>query len=72
VPQTLPFLLLDAATVLVGGAVIPAENALAAPGRVAVDAVQFRLSDGAPSATNAPLRISINAQQSNTVLLPVQ
>jgi uncharacterized protein (TIGR03437 family) len=72
VPQTPPFLLLDAATVLVGGAVIPAENALATPGRVAVDAVQFRLSDAAPSATNAPLRISINAQQSNTVLLPVQ
>jgi len=56
----------------VGDAVLPAENALAAPGRVAVDAVQFRLSDGAPSRTNAPLRVSINGQQSNTVLLPVQ
>jgi hypothetical protein len=37
-----------------------------------VDAVQFRLSDGAPSGTNAPLRVSVNGQQSNTVLLPVQ
>jgi uncharacterized protein (TIGR03437 family) len=72
VPQTPPFLLLDAVTVLVGGAAIPAQNALAVPGRVAVDAVQFQLGDGAPSATNAPLRISINGQQSNTVLLPVQ
>ncbi len=72
VPQTPPFLLLDAASVLVGDAVLAAENALAAPGRVAVDAVQFRLSDGAPTATNAPLRVSINGQQSNTVLLPVQ
>jgi uncharacterized protein (TIGR03437 family) len=72
VPQTPPFLLLDAASLLVGGAVLQAENALAAPGRVAVDAVQFRLSDGAPSGTNAPLRVSVNGQQSNTVLLPVQ
>jgi uncharacterized protein (TIGR03437 family) len=72
VPQTPPFVLLDAASVLVGTAVIPAENAFAAPGSVAVDAVQFRLGDGAPSATNAPLRLGINGQQSNTVLLPVQ
>jgi uncharacterized protein (TIGR03437 family) len=72
VPQTPPFLLLDAASLLVGGAVLQAENALAAPGRVGVDAVQFRLSDGAPSGTNAPLRVSVNGQQSNTVLLPVQ
>jgi uncharacterized protein (TIGR03437 family) len=72
VPQTPPYALLDAASVLAGGAVIPAENAFAAPGSVAVDAVQFRLGDGAPSATNAPLRVTINGQPSNTVLLPVQ
>jgi len=67
-----PFVLLDAASVLAGDAVIPAQNAFAAPGSVAVDAVQFRLGDGAPSATNAPLRVTINGQQSNTVFLPVQ
>ena len=72
VPRTPPFRLLDVATVLVGGAAIPAENALAVPARVAVDAVQFRLREDAPSATNAPLRVSINGQDSNTVLLPVQ
>ena len=72
VPQTPPFVLLDAASVLVGDAVIPAENAFAEPGSVAVDAVQFRLGDSAPTATNAPLRVSINGQQSNTALLPVQ
>jgi uncharacterized protein (TIGR03437 family) len=72
VPQTPPFVLLDAASVLAGDAVIPAQNAFAAPGSVAVDAVQFRLGDGAPSATNAPLRVTINGQQSNTVFLPVQ
>jgi uncharacterized protein (TIGR03437 family) len=72
VPQTPPYLLLDAASVLVGGAAIAVENAFAAPGSVAVDAVQFRLGDGAPSATNASLSVGINGQQSNTVLLPVQ
>jgi uncharacterized protein (TIGR03437 family) len=72
VPQTPPFVLLAGASVLVGDAAIPAENAFAEPGSVAVDAVQFRLGNGAPSATNAPLRVSINGQQSNTVLLPVQ
>jgi uncharacterized protein (TIGR03437 family) len=71
-PQTPPFLLLDVASVLVGDAVLAAENAFAAPARVAVDAVQFRLGDGAPTATNAPLRVRINGQESNTVLLPVQ
>ena len=65
-------MLLDAASVLAGDAVIPAANAFAAPGTVAVDAVQFRLGDGAPSATNASLRVTIKGQQSNTVLLPVQ
>lgn len=72
VPQTPPFLLLDAASVVVGDAVLAAENAFAAPAHVAVDVVQFRLGDGAPSATNAPLRVRINGQESNTVLLPVQ
>jgi len=72
VPQTPPFLLMDVASVLVGGAVLPAENALAVPARVAVDAVQFRLADGAPTATNAPLHVRIDGQDSNSVLLPVQ
>jgi hypothetical protein len=60
--------------VQVGSAVFPAENAFAAPGSVAVDAVQFRLGDGTgvPTATNASLSVSINGQPSNTVLLPVQ
>jgi uncharacterized protein (TIGR03437 family) len=72
IPQMPPFLLVDAATVLVGSTVLPAENARAAPGRVAVDSAQFRLGDDAPSMTNAPLRVRINGQESNTVLLPVQ
>jgi uncharacterized protein (TIGR03437 family) len=74
VPQTPPYVLLDAAGVLVGGIAITAENAFAVPGSVAVDAVQFRLSDGTgvPTATNASLSVSINGQQSNTVLLAVE
>jgi uncharacterized protein (TIGR03437 family) len=73
-PPTPPYVLLDTASVLVGGVAITPENAFAVAGSVAVDAVQFRLSDGvgAPTATNASLIVSINGQQSNTVLLPVQ
>jgi uncharacterized protein (TIGR03437 family) len=72
VPETPPFVLVDAASVQVGGAAIAAENAFAVAGSVAVDAVQFRLGNGAPTATNAALTVTINGQQSNTVLLPVE
>jgi uncharacterized protein (TIGR03437 family) len=72
VPSQPPFLILDSPNVLVGDAVLSAENAFAAPGRVGIDAVQFRLDATAPSGTNASLHVIINGQDSNTVLLPVQ
>ena len=37
--------LLDSVTVQAGDVAIPAENALAAAGKIGVDAVQFRLGD---------------------------
>jgi uncharacterized protein (TIGR03437 family) len=72
VPQSPPYRVTDGVNVQVGDAVFAAENAFAAPGRLGIDAVQFRLSDGAPSATNATLHVTINGQDSNTVLFPVQ
>lgn len=72
VPSQPPFLLLDSPSVLIGDAVLGAENAFAVPGRVGIDAVQFRLDDTAPTGTNASLHVRINGQDSNTVLLPVQ
>jgi uncharacterized protein (TIGR03437 family) len=72
VPSDPPFLIVDSPNVLVGGAILAAANAFAVPGRIGIDAVQFRLDDSAPSATNASLHVTINGQDSNTVLLPVK
>src|SRR5262249_36109653 len=63
VPKDPAYLMVDAASVLVGDAVLDAVNAFAVPGRVAIDAVQFRLGDGAPTKTDAPLRVRINGQE---------
>ncbi|HLH15844.1 MAG TPA: hypothetical protein VKX45_01420 [Bryobacteraceae bacterium] len=72
VPATPPYLLLDTATVNAGGVAIPAVNAFAAPGTVGLDVIQFRLGDGVPSGTNVQVYVTINGQNSNTVVLPVQ
>jgi len=67
------FQITDTATITVGtSTVISPDNIVAAPGRVGVDEVQFRLGSDAPSGTNAPLYVTVNGQNSNTVLLPVQ
>jgi len=63
----------DPATVTIGDAtVISPDSVVAAPGRVGVDEVQFRLGSGAPTGINAPMHLTINGQDSNTVLLPVE
>lgn len=72
VPQSPPYVLVDSLTVQVGNAAIAAVKAFAVPGRVSIDAVQFRLGDDAPSATTATLRVTINGQDSNTVLIQIQ
>ncbi|HLK62144.1 MAG TPA: hypothetical protein VKU19_01795 [Bryobacteraceae bacterium] len=73
VPSDPPFLLLDSPTILVGdSAILAAANAFVVPGRIGIDAVQFRLDDTAPTGTNANLHVTINGQDSNTVLLPIQ
>jgi uncharacterized protein (TIGR03437 family) len=72
VPLSPPYRVTDGVNVQVGDAVFAAENAFAAPGRLGIDAVQFRLSDGAPSATNATLHVTVNGQDSNTLLFPIQ
>jgi uncharacterized protein (TIGR03437 family) len=70
IPDTPAFKVVDPVTVLVGDATLTAEAAFAAPGRVAVDVVQFRLTADCPSGVAAPLRIRINQRESNTAPLP--
>jgi uncharacterized protein (TIGR03437 family) len=72
VPPTPPYLLADPITIQVGSAVLTPVNAFVVPGQAGLDAVQFQLGSGAPSSTNAPLYITVNGQNSNSVLLPIQ
>jgi hypothetical protein len=51
---------------------VSVESAFAVPGRIGIDAVQLRIGDETPGAGNAKLRVRINGQDSNEVLLPVQ
>jgi uncharacterized protein (TIGR03437 family) len=63
----------DTSTISIGDStVISPDSVVAAAGRVGVDEVQFRLGSGAPTGMNAPMHITVNGQDSNTVLLPVQ
>lgn len=71
IPADPPFRLVDNAAVQVGDASIPPENAFAAPGKSGIDVVQFRLPDSVASG-NLEIRLTVNGQDSNTVVLPVQ
>ena len=72
IPSSPAYNLVDGVTVKIGGYTAVSPAAFAAPGKVGLDVVQFRLGTGAPTATNADLHITINGQDSNTVTLPVQ
>ncbi|HUI56403.1 MAG TPA: hypothetical protein VLY04_15615 [Bryobacteraceae bacterium] len=72
VPSSPPYQVLDPVTVTVAGAVFTPENAIALAGQVGVDVVRFRLDSSAPSGSNAPLKLTINGVDSNTLPLPIQ
>jgi uncharacterized protein (TIGR03437 family) len=71
VPADPPFLIVDSAKIQIGDAVLIPEKTFSAPGKSGIDIVQFRLTDAVP-AGNPQLRLSVNGQDSNTVVLPVQ
>jgi uncharacterized protein (TIGR03437 family) len=72
VPALPVYSAVDPVTVSVGSGTLAPSATFALAGSVGVDAVQFTLTDPTLSGTNAALSITINGQQSNTVLLPVQ
>jgi uncharacterized protein (TIGR03437 family) len=72
IPATPAFQIVDTASVNAAGVAIVPEKAFAAPGRVGIDVIQFRIGDGVPTGTNVQLYVTINGQDSNTVVLPVQ
>jgi uncharacterized protein (TIGR03437 family) len=72
VPASPIYTAVDPVTVSAGSGTLTPSATFALAGSVGVDAVQFTLTDPTLSGTNAALSITINGQQSNTVLLPVQ
>jgi uncharacterized protein (TIGR03437 family) len=69
VPQSPDYLIVDGVDAKVGDISAIVVKAFAAPGKIGIDGVQFRLGDGT---TSGPLKITINGVESNTVTLPVQ
>ena len=69
VPGSGRYLLLDKAELLFGDKVIEPEFAGAAPGRVGVTAIRFRIADPLPAASTVEIKARVNGQLSNTVLL---
>jgi uncharacterized protein (TIGR03437 family) len=72
IPASPAYVLTDPATIQVGGAAVVPSNAYAVPGAVGVDAIQFVVPAGLPSASNAPLTVTVNTTTSNTVQVPIQ
>ena len=72
VPLGPPYVVVDPVTVLVGTATLTPEAAFAAPARIGVDLVQFRLDGSVAGGGNASLHLRIKGVDSNTLLLPVQ
>jgi uncharacterized protein (TIGR03437 family) len=72
VPASPVYAAVDPVTVSAGSGTLTPSATFALAGSIGVDAVQFTLADPTLSGTNAALIITINGQQSNTVLLPVQ
>ena len=70
VPVSPGYLMTDAVNVQVGDNPVTSTAAFAVAGRIGVDAVQFRLGEETPSG-NINLRVNINGQESNSVVLPI-
>jgi uncharacterized protein (TIGR03437 family) len=66
-----PSSILDPVEVQAGDVSIAPEKSYAVPGRIGVDAVQFRLPSGAASGI-VPVHVKVNGKDSNTVTVPVQ
>jgi uncharacterized protein (TIGR03437 family) len=72
VPALPVYTAVDPVTISAGSGTLTPSATFALAGSVGVDAFQFTLTDPTLSGTNAALSITINGQQSNTVLLSVQ
>jgi len=69
IPASPDYLIADGVEVRVGDAAAVVVKAFAAPGRVGIDAVRFRLAEGT---TSGALKVVVNGVESNPVPVPVQ
>jgi uncharacterized protein (TIGR03437 family) len=72
IPASPVYNLVDPVSLAIGGDTLSPSAGFALPGSVGIDAVQFTLADRTQSGTTVPLSLTINGQQSNTVMLPVK
>ena len=72
VPGTGHYELVDHAELAFGDKVIEPEFAGAAPARVGITAIRFRVADPLPVATTIEIKARINGHESNTVLFPLE
>jgi uncharacterized protein (TIGR03437 family) len=72
VPSSPRFLLLDPVTIEVGGNPVKPESAIAAPGRVGIDSIQFRLDGTTPTGAAIPVTVTVNGVRSNSLVLSIQ
>jgi uncharacterized protein (TIGR03437 family) len=71
-PGSPRILLLDPATLEIGGNPVKPEAAFAAPGQIGVDAIQFRLDGSAPVGGAIPVTVTVNGLRSNSLALAIQ
>ena len=72
VPAAGTFPLLDPVELEFSGKVVKPDFAGAAPGRVGITEVRFKIADPFPTGTTVNIKVQVNGQQSNTVLLPLE
>ena len=72
VPSSGQYPLVDKAELLFGDKVIEPESAGAAPGRIGVTAIRFRIADPLPTASTIEIKARVNGHESNTVLLRLE
>ena len=68
-PSSPDYLIADVVDAHLGDAAVEMVKAYVAPGKVGIDAVRFRLPDGAAS---GPFKISVNGVESNSITLAVK
>ena len=72
VPEGIVYGVSDKAELMAGELVVPADSSVAAPGLVGTIASKYKLGAQFPTGGGVAVKVRVNGQESNTVLLPVE